>query len=44
MGYCINTENQEKIECIDEIIGDCHILYLVNGDSKWKCVGLVDGN
>lgn len=29
-----NTENKENMECIDEVIGDCHILYLVNGDSK----------
>lgn len=29
-----NTENQENMKCIDESIGDCHILYLVKGDSK----------
>lgn len=31
-----NTENQENMKCIDEVIGDCHILYLVNGDSKME--------
>lgn len=29
-----NTENPEDIVCVDESIGDCHNLYLVNGDSK----------
>lgn len=29
-----NTENQDKITCIDENIGDSHKLYLVNGESK----------
>lgn len=29
-----NAENQEGISCIDENIGDCHNLYLVNGDSR----------
>lgn len=29
-----NTENSENVVCVDENIGDCHNLYLVNGDSK----------
>lgn len=29
-----NTENSENIACVDENIGGCHDLYLVNGDSK----------
>ena len=29
-----NTENPENIVCVDENIGDNHILYLVNGESK----------
>ena len=29
-----NTENQDKITCIDENIGDSHKLYLINGESK----------
>ena len=29
-----NSENTEAIVCIDENIGDNHILYLVNGESK----------
>lgn len=29
-----NTENPDKITCIDENIGDSHKLYLVNGESK----------
>ena len=29
-----NSENTEGIVCIDENIGDNHILYLVNGGSK----------
>lgn len=29
-----NTENPDKIICIDENIGDSHKLYLVNGESK----------
>ena len=29
-----NTENKEKITCIDERIYSAHKLYLVNGDSK----------
>jgi hypothetical protein len=31
-----NSENQESIVCMDETIGDCHNLYLVNGESKMK--------
>lgn len=31
-----NTENQENIICTDESIGDCHILYLINGESKME--------
>ena len=31
-----NTENPESIVCMDETIGDCHNLYLVNGESKMK--------
>lgn len=30
------TQNPENIECIDEMAGDCHILYLVNGESKME--------
>lgn len=29
-----NTENPDKITCIDENIGDSHKLYLVNEESK----------
>ena len=29
-----NTENPDKITCIDENIGDSHKLFLVNGESK----------
>lgn len=29
-----NTENPDKITCVDENIGDSHKLYLVNGESK----------
>lgn len=29
-----NTQNPDGIVCIDENIGDNHILYLVNGESK----------
>lgn len=29
-----NTENPEDIICVDENIGDCHKLYLVNNKSK----------
>lgn len=29
-----NTENPENITCVDESIGDCHNLYLVNNESR----------
>lgn len=29
-----STENPEKMICIDECIGNCHNLYLVNAESK----------
>lgn len=28
------AENPEGIVCVDEVIGDCHKLYLVNGQSR----------
>ena len=31
-----NTDNQENIMCVDESIGDCHILHLINGESKME--------
>lgn len=30
------TENPQNIICIDENIGDCHNLYLVNGESRME--------
>lgn len=37
-----NMENPEDIICIDEGIGDCHNLYLVNGDSRMHVCQLSD--
>jgi len=37
-----NTENQDKITCIDENIGGSHKLYLVNGESKMLICHLDD--
>ncbi len=40
------TENSEGVACVDESAGNCHNLYLVNGDSRMQVcrIGAEDMN